>query len=110
MTTKKKSSTVTPTKVKYVNGPHYVSSYCNNIAFAVNAIDLVLIFGEVIDVVGDQAVVERRARVTFAPAQAKMLHWVLTEQIRQYEEKAGPIVLPKGIQLGLSGGTIKSLD
>jgi len=107
MTTKKKSGTITPSKVKYVDGPHYVSSYCNNVAFSVNAIDLVLIFGEVVDVVGDQAVVERRARITFSPAQAKMLQWVLTEQIKQYEENAGPIVLPKGIQLGLGEGTVK---
>jgi hypothetical protein len=102
MSAKKVPATpVAPNKVKYVDGPQYVSSYCNNVAFAVNAVDLVLIFGEVVDVVGEEAIVERRARITYTPAQAKMLQWVIAEQIKQYEANNGPIVVPQGIRVAI---------
>lgn len=108
-----KKSEITSTQVttiKYVDGPQYAASYCNNIAFSVNATDLALIFGEVIDVVGQEAIVERRARITFSPPQAKVLQWILAEQIRQFEENTGaPIVVPPALEatrLGLEAARL----
>lgn len=106
MPTKKSETTSSqPRAVKFVDGPQYASSYCNNIAYSVNTTDLVLIFGEVLDVVDQQIIVERRARITLAPPQAKILQLILAEQIRQFEENTGTeIILPKTIgQIGQIG-------
>jgi hypothetical protein len=77
---------MTPKSVKIVDAPGYSSFYCNNIAFAVNQLDIVLQLGEVIDVSPEAiATVERRARVTLNPVQAKALSKVLNYAVRMYE-------------------------
>ena len=84
--------------IEYKNGPMFSSFYCNNVAYATNALDFVLILGEIIDVDGSTVTVEQRARVTMAPAQARVLRGLLDFQIKQYEENMGhPIELPPGI-------------
>jgi hypothetical protein len=79
-------SAVTTKKVKYVDSPGYSSFYCNNIAFAVNQLDIVLLLGEILDVSPEgEAVVERRARVTLNPIQAKAMSKILNYAITMYE-------------------------
>jgi hypothetical protein len=100
-----------PTKVRYINGPQYISAYCNNIAFQVNSLDLVLIFGESIDVEGDEAIVEKKARITFTPQQIKMLQYIVNEQIAQYEALTGkPIELPPAIQDAVDNRILSKIE
>lgn len=81
-----KVETMTPKSAKFVDAPGYSSFYCNNIAFAVNQLDIVLQLGEVLDVSPEAvATVERRARVTLNPAQAKALSKILSYAVTMYE-------------------------
>jgi hypothetical protein len=84
--------------IEYKNGPMFSSFYCNNVAYATNALDFILILGEILDVDESTVTVEQRARVTMAPAQARVLRGLLDFQIKQYEARLGhPIELPAGI-------------
>lgn len=100
--TKKQPTVAAPipaAKVKYVDGPQYAASYCNNVGYALSAVDLVLIFGEVVEATPEEAIVERRARITMSPAQGKMLRYIIGQQIKQYEDINGPIEMPQGFKL-----------
>jgi hypothetical protein len=99
---KKQPTAVAPTpaaKVKYVDGPQYAASYCNNVGYALSALDFVLIFGEVVEATPEEATVERRARITMSPAQAKMLRYIIGQQIKQYEDINGSIEMPQGFKI-----------
>jgi hypothetical protein len=86
--------------IKYVDAPGYQSFYSNNVAYGVNATDFVLIFGEIMDITNGRATVERRARITMSPIQAKALINILSAQIRVYEEKSQTTIqLPPGYQI-----------
>lgn len=88
---------VTP-PVKYIDSPGFQSFYTNNIAYGLTQMDFVLIFGEIMDKENDQVIVERRARITMTPVQAKVLRGILNAQIKMFEEKLGkPIELPSGV-------------
>jgi len=77
-----------PTSAKFVEGPGYYSFYANNVAFAVNQLDVVLILGEIVDISPAQEVtIERRARVTMNPAQAKPLVRFSTLQLQLMKRK-----------------------
>jgi len=90
--------------VKYVDSPGYQSFYTNNVGYGVSAADCVLIFGEIMDKENDQVIVERRARITMTPVQAKVLRGILTAQIQVYEERTGkPIELPPGVTDDFTG-------
>jgi len=80
--------------VSYVDGPGYHSFYTNNVAFAVNQMDFVLLLGEIIDMKlpEQEAVVERRARVTMTPAQGKVLAKILSGMVVSYEAQYGAIM------------------
>jgi len=81
-----------PTSAKFVEGPGYYSFYANNVAFAVNQLDVVLILGEIVDISPAQEVtIERRARVTMNPAQAKALSKILNFAVAAYETQNGPV-------------------
>lgn len=83
-----------PKDIKFVDGPGYNSFYTNNVSFSVNQADVVLIFGEIINVENETAIVERRARITMAPIQAKALKEVLDHVIALHEKQNGPIPDP----------------
>jgi hypothetical protein len=85
-----------PANIEYVNGPQYSAFYSNNIGFAVNVLDFVLIFGEILDANPEKALVERRARVTLNPIQAKVLAFMLVKNIQTYESLNGTIQMPEG--------------
>jgi hypothetical protein len=81
--------TMTPKSARYVDAPGFYSFYCNNIGFSVNQLDIVLHMGEIIDVSPEaEATVERRARVTLNPAQAKALGKVLSYAVAMYEAQS----------------------
>ena len=83
----------TPQSVKFVDAPGYSSFYVNNVGLSVNQLDVVLPELE--------ATVERRARVTMNPAQAKAMSKVLNYAVTAYELQSGrpvddlPINLPE---------------
>jgi Protein of unknown function (DUF3467) len=88
--------------LRSVNAPNYISTYSNNVAFAVNAMDFVLIFGEVIEANTEEVIVERRARVTMTPIQAKILRDVINAQIASYEERTKTSIhVPRELISGL---------
>lgn len=88
-----KVGTMTPKSATFVDAPGYSSFYCNNIGFAVNQLDIVLHLGEILDVSPEAvATVERRARVTLNPAQAKALSRVLSYAVTMYELQSDRIV------------------
>jgi hypothetical protein len=74
----------------------------NNVGLSVNQLDVVLHLGEIIDISPElEATVERRARVTMNPAQAKAMSKVLNYAVTAYELQSGrpvddlPINLPE---------------
>ena len=82
-----------PMSAKFIEGPGYYSFYTNNVAFAVNQLDITLILGEIVDVSPAQEVtIERRARVTMNPAQAKALSKILNFAVEAYETQNGPVL------------------
>jgi hypothetical protein len=87
---------ITPQSVEYVDGPQYSAFYSNNVGFAVNLLDFVLMFGETVEANPEKAIVERRARVTMHPTQAKVLAFLLLKNIEGYEKLNGKIAVPPG--------------
>jgi hypothetical protein len=82
-----------PTSVKFIDGPGFYSFYANNVAFTVNQLDIAMILGEIVDVSPTQEVtIERRARVTMNPAQAKALSKILKFAVEAYETQNGPVL------------------
>jgi hypothetical protein len=87
-------------QMKTTFASNYVSFYCNNVQYAVNSMDFVLIFGEVsaIDDEGTPSV-EQRARVTMTPVEALILRSIITRQINIYEAKLGrPMEVPPDVK------------
>jgi hypothetical protein len=88
-----KIKAITPKAVNYVDGPGYSSFYVNNVGFSVNQLDIVLLLGEIIDITTEHvATVERRARVTMTPAQAKALGKILEYCVAAYQLQSKKIV------------------
>ena len=85
---------ITPMDVKFVDGPQYSAFYSNNVNFQVNLTDFVLVFGEIIEANPERAIVERRARVTLNPIQAKIMTLLLLQNIQKYEQVHGELKLP----------------
>lgn len=85
-----------PHSVEHVDGPQYSAFYSNNVGFGVNVLDFVLTFSETLEASPERAILERRARITMHPTQAKVLAFLLLRNIEGYEKINGPIVLPPG--------------
>jgi hypothetical protein len=81
-------------EIKNIQNPHYVSVYANNVAMALNFFDLSMIFGEMVEATEEILVVDQKVRVTMPPSHAKLLLLLLMQQLQQYEEKFGQIVIP----------------
>lgn len=80
--------------VENILGPHYTAFYCNNIAYAMSAVDMVLIFGEIVNT-GEKVYIEQRARVTMTPVQAKILRDMLNKRLAVYEARFGTVHIPE---------------
>jgi len=88
---KKKHTPISLDAIKFVEGPNYYSFYCNNTGFNVSVVDFVMYLGEILEVGDGRATVERRARVTMSPIQAKAMAVLLNHNIKAYELQNGPI-------------------
>lgn len=68
-----------------------VFTYTNNVQLGATSYDVRLIFGELVSVNGDKAVVEQRVQATMSWLQAKQLMELLKKNIDAYEAKNGVI-------------------
>lgn len=71
--------------------------YSNNVAFAMSAFDVSLIFGEIASTEGGKVQVDQKLRVTMSPQHAKVLALVMIENIKAYESNVGPIAIPMAL-------------
>jgi hypothetical protein len=95
-------SRVNPEKFHNTKADDYRTVYSNNVAFAVSAFDVSLIFGEIAGVEADALEVIQRVRITMSPQQAKVLAKVLVENLKAYEEKIGVIPIPPALLMNPS--------
>jgi hypothetical protein len=72
--------------------------YANNLQMATTGFDVRLIFGEVVDLLTDKAIVEQNVQVTMAWAEAKILADFLLANVTAYEALNGPIQLLKNVE------------
>src|SRR6266581_1775913 len=68
--------------------------YANNVAMSSTTFDIKMLFGEVIEITDDKAIVEQGVQVTMTWLEAKILSDFLQSNIKDYEEKNGPLKLP----------------
>jgi hypothetical protein len=81
-----------------VKSPDFRSVYANNTAFQMNAFDISLIFGEILEA-NEQtsiATVEQRVRIVMSPLHAKLFSLVMLQNIQTYEGRFGEIRVPAG--------------
>jgi hypothetical protein len=79
-----------------VKSPDFRSVYANNTAFQMNAFDISLIFGEILEA-NEQtsiATVEQRVRIVMSPLHAKLFSLVMLQ--KTYEGRFGEIRVPAG--------------
>jgi hypothetical protein len=68
--------------------------YSNNVLLAATRFDLRILFGEIVDITEDTAVIENRVQVTMTWLEAKLLADFLTANIKEFEDINGPLKLP----------------
>src|SRR5882724_9517220 len=68
--------------------------YSNNVLLAATRCDLRILFGEIVDITEDTAVVENRVQVTMTWLEAKLLADFLSVNIKAFEDINGPLKLP----------------
>ncbi len=69
-------------------------TYANNVSMSATRFDLKLLFGEVIEVTDEKAIIETRVQVTVDWLEAKLLADFLAANIKAFEELNGPLKLP----------------
>jgi hypothetical protein len=79
--------------------PDFKFIYTNHIQTTFSPLDVALILAEVVASEKGTWLIETKARVLMAPAEAKILKALLTNLIKAYEEKFGEIVLPPDMQV-----------
>lgn len=72
-------------------------AYANNLQAAQTIFDVRLIFGELINVTDDEIVIEQRVQITMSWAELKIVNDFLAQHIKAFEERNGPIEIPKGV-------------
>ena len=83
-----------PEDILNTKTPDFRSIYSNNVAFAISAFDVSLIFGEIAGNEEGKLHVEQMIRVTMSPQHAKVLALIMMENIKTYETTVGPITIP----------------
>jgi hypothetical protein len=81
-----------------VKSSDFRSIYTNNTAFQLNAFDIGIIFGEIVEANEQTSVatVEQRVRIVMSPLHAKIFALVMLQNIQNYESRFGEIKLPLG--------------
>jgi hypothetical protein len=72
-------------------------TYANHLQIGFTHFDVRLVFGEVVDVDPSSVSVEQRDQVTLSWGQAKTLHHMLGEVVKNFEATQGEIKLPEGM-------------
>lgn len=98
MTPKKKTSKpASEPKIEIKKAADFKSFYVNWAQAATSPFDVVVVFGEgTPDGTGGMEI-EQKARVIFSPLEAKMVAYILTKTLRQYETTFGEIKIPKQV-------------
>ena len=84
----------TSQQVEEQKSENFVSLYANTAKVENTFFDFKIIFGQILNASEQTLVVEHLASVIMSPQHAKTFHSILTDQMKRYEEKFGPIVLP----------------
>ncbi|MFZ0758460.1 MAG: DUF3467 domain-containing protein [Candidatus Sulfotelmatobacter sp.] len=69
--------------------------YSNNVQMATTSFDVRIVFGEVVEVSDERAIIEQQVQVTMTWLEAKILADFLQANIKAHEELNGPLKLPK---------------
>ncbi len=96
MPTKKKSSAVAPQQIQAVfeTAADFKLIYANFIQSAFSPLDVAFVFGEVMHADQGSQSILTKVRVTMTPAEAKLFRGIISDTIRNYEEKFGEIAVP----------------
>ena len=80
-----------PKEAKLNKAPDYKAVYSNHTVFGLTALDFSITFGEVLEASPESISVEQRVRVTMSPQEAKVVAYLLFENINRYEAMFGKI-------------------
>ena len=82
-------------------GARYERAYSNNVMLEYSRWDFSLTFGEIVDGHGDVHTIEELVEVTLPPLLAKVLAFVISNNVAAYEKQYGP--LPDPVVAGRAG-------
>ena len=71
------------------------SIYTNHTAFNVSAFDFAMTFGEILDGGGGHLYIDQKLRVVMSPLHAKILAFIMMNNLKNYEAKFGEIKVPQ---------------
>jgi hypothetical protein len=80
-------------QVRIVKDPDYTEGYANSVQVRVSFWDFFLQFGKIGAQTPEQVELNVSQGIYLSPQQAKALHTVLTENLKQYEQAFGEIKL-----------------
>lgn len=87
--------TVSQIEAVFQPAPDFKLIYVNFIQSAFSPLDVALTLGEVTGADGDKWVVQTKTRVTMTPVEAKIFQGIISNTIKNYEDKFGEIVVPE---------------
>jgi flagellar protein FlaG len=91
------SQTPQQPQITLTQAPDYRETYANSVQVRVSVWDFQLVFGIASSDAPDQVTIRNRDAVFLSPQQAKALWNVLGQNLAQYEQAFGPLVLePQG--------------
>jgi hypothetical protein len=97
------SQDASPIALRNVKSPDFRTIYTNNAAFAISLFEFSITFGEISEVEetaqGRIGIVNQSLRVVMSHLHAKLLLIALAQQLQNYEQRFGEVVIPPGIQL-----------
>jgi flagellar protein FlaG len=80
-------------QIQLIQTPDYRESYANSVQVRVSVWDFQLVFGLASSEAPDQVTIRNHQAIFLSPQQAKALMNVLGQNIAQYEQAFGPLVL-----------------
>jgi len=87
-------------EVEFQDSPNGVLfTYANHAEVGRTATDIRILFCEILGVVADKVMFQRRVQVTLPWLQAKLLARLLTSLVESYEKENGPIKAPKPFEM-----------
>jgi len=81
---------------QYTFAPDFKLTYTNFVQGLFSPLDLGLMCGEVVGAEGKNAV-QWKIKLTMSPAEAKIVHRILSNLLRNYEKAFGDISVPAGL-------------